>query len=558
MSVAMALPRQRSSKPLNGDSIMREAQVHLAAGRADKARSLAQMAVKRQPERSAAWHLLALTCEALGDNSAALDAYQQAMSLAPDQPQIGVDLARLAMTLDLFAVAERLLLTCRQQAPGSIEIINSLALAQASQMNLAAAIATLTTALEAHPTEPILWNTLGLILFSDGRMEEAATFLGEALRLNPGMGQARIALADALMFTAGFDQEKQSFALAEGERSITDAPPSLVATARVSQAKRLFVAGRLTEGWQAYEARHDLTYEDATAFPLPYRQWQAGTSIEGRHLLLIGEQGLGDEILFAQTVRDVIAALGSKGRLTLALDPRLQSLAARSFPTAQIVPHTTGRANGRGLRGIETPFAKDEAPDLWAPLGTAMAALRPDANSFGPAARFLVPDPARVAHWRAWLSTLKAGRKIGIIWKSLLVDLNRARYFAPLSAWEPVLTMPGVQFISLQYGQAEDDLRAIAQQMGVQVAVPPGLDLKDDLEGVAALCAALDMTIGPATATTNLAAASGSPVQIYMTPASWPLFGQDHYPSYPKAQVQLLDRFGAWDEAMAAMAEGLG
>jgi len=554
----MALPRQHSFTPLNAASMVREGQAHLAAGRAQKARSIAELAVKRQPELSAAWHLLALACEALGDNSAALDAYQQAMSLAPDQPQIGVDLARLAMSLDLFAVAERLLLTCRQQDPSSIAIINSLALAQASQMNLAASIATLTTALEAHPTEPILWNTLGLILFSDGRMDEAATFLGEALRLSPGMGQARIALADALMFTAGFDQEKQSVALAEGERSITDAPPSLVATAQVSQAKRLFVAGRLTEGWQVYEARHDLTYEDATTFPLPYRQWQAGTSIEGRHLLLIGEQGLGDEILFAQTVPDVLTALGPKGRLTLALDPRLQSLAARSFPTAQIVPHTTGRANGRGLRGIETPFAKDEAPDLWAPLGTAMAALRPDAASFGAGAPFLIPDPERVAHWQAWLATLGTGQKVGIIWKSLLVDLNRARYFAPLSAWAPVLTMPGVQFISLQYGRAEDDLRTIAEQMGADVAVPPGLDLKDDLEGVVALCAALDLTIGPATATTNLAAASGASVQIYMTPASWPLFGTDHYPSYAKAKVQLLSRFGAWDEAMGAIAQGLG
>lgn len=554
----MALPRQSSSKPHNSASMVREAQVHLAAGRADRARSLAQMAVKRQPDLAAAWHLLALACEALSDHSSALDAYQQAMSLAPDQPQIGVDLARLAMTLDLFAVAERLLLTCQQQAPGSIEIINSLALAQASQMNLAAATTTLTTAIEAHPAEPILWNTLGLILFSDCRMDEAAAFLGEALRLNPSMGQARIALADALLFTAGFEQEKQSIALAEGARSIIDAPPSLVATARVSQAKRLFAAGHLTEGWQAYEARHDLTYEDATVFPLPYQQWQAGTSIEGRHLLLIGEQGLGDEVLFAQTVPDVLAALGSKGRLTLALDPRLQTLAARSFPTAKIVPHTTGRANGRGLRGIATAFAKDEGPDLWAPLGAAMAALRPDANSFGQAAPFLIPDPARVAHWKAWLATLGTGQKVGIIWKSLLVDLSRARYFAPLSAWAPVLTRPGVQFVSLQYGQAEDDLSTIAQQLGVQVAVPPGLDLKDDLEGVAALCAALDLTIGPATATTNLAAASGSSVQIYMTPASWPLFGQDHYPSYPKAKVQQLERFGAWDEAMAAIAEGLG
>jgi ADP-heptose:LPS heptosyltransferase len=138
------------------------------------------------------------------------------------------------------------------------------------------------------------------------------------------------------------------------------------------------------------------------------------------------------------------------------------------------------------------------------------------------------------------------------------MDLNRARYFAPLSAWRPVLTTPGIAFISLQYGRTEDDLHLMAEQMGVRVIIPPGLDLKDDLEGVTALCAALDLTIGPATATTNLAAASGSCVHIYHAPASWPLFGTDHYPSYPKAKVQRLSRFGAWDEAMAAIAKGLG
>lgn len=537
--------------------MVREGQAHLAAGRIGKARAMAEAAIKKQPNFPTAWHLLALACEALSDHSVALDAYQQAMTLAPDQPQIGVDLARLAMTLELYAVAERLLAAALRQDPGSIEINNSLALAQASQMKGAAAIATLTSALETHPTEPILWNTLGLILFSDGRMDEAATFLGEALRLNPSMGQARIALADALMASAGSDRQKQTLALAEGERSITDAPASLVAAARVSQAKRLFVAGRLTEGWQAYEARHDLSYEDATVFDLSYPQWRAGMSIEGRHLLLIGEQGLGDEVLFAQTVPDVLTALGPRGRLTLALDPRLQSLGARSFPTAQIVPHTTGRANGRGLRAIGSSFPTGQAPDLWAPMGTAMAALRPDQASFGAANPFLKPDPERVVHWQSWLASLGPGRKVGIIWKSLLVDLSRARYFAPLSAWEPVLKTPGVQFISLQYGQAEDDLRTIAEQMGIKVTVPPRLDLKDDLEGVTALCAALDLTIGPATATTNLAAASGSAVQIYMPPASWPLFGADHYPSYPHAKVQRLSQFGAWDEAMTAIAADL-
>ena len=66
--------------------------------------------------------------------------------------------------------------------------------------------------------------------------------------------------------------------------------------------------------------------------------WRQDMPLAGRRLLVVGEQGVGDEVMFAQPLHDLSAALGDSRRLTLAVDPRLVSLFARSFPNAMMLP----------------------------------------------------------------------------------------------------------------------------------------------------------------------------------------------------------------------------
>ena len=120
-----------------------------------------------------------------------------------------------------------------------------------------------------------------------------------------------------------------------------------------------------------------------------------------------------------------------------------------------------------------------------------------------------------------------------------------------------MLDVPGACFVLLQYGDCSADLAEAKSKLGVEICQPPEIDLKEDLDDVAALSCAMDLIIGPPNATTNIAAACGAPVWLISTPAAWPRLGTDHYPWYPQVRAFLPDGFQKWDELMGDVARAL-
>jgi spore coat polysaccharide biosynthesis protein SpsF len=67
--------------------------------------------------------------------------------------------------------------------------------------------------------------------------------------------------------------------------------------------------------------------------------------------------------------------------------------------------------------------------------------------------------------------------------------------------WRPVLEAPGVTFVNLQYGDCDEEIALAKAEFGVDIWQPPGIDLKQDLDDVAALCCAMDLIVGFSNAT---------------------------------------------------------
>ena len=86
---------------------------------------------------------------------------------------------------------------------------------------------------------------------------------------------------------------------------------------------------------------------------------------------------------------------------------------------------------------------------------------------------------------------------------------------------------------------------------------PARIDLKNDLDDVAALSCALDIVLGPANATSNIAAACGADVWLISTPGAWPKLGTDRYPWYPKMRVFTPPGSNQWDAVMEDVAGAL-
>jgi hypothetical protein len=185
-------------------------------------------------------------------------------------------------------------------------------------------------------------------------------------------------------------------------------------------------------------------------------------------------------------------------------------------------------------------------------MAAPMRLLRRRIEDFPAENVFFKVDPARVAHWRSVLGELPPGPKIGVLWKSLIIDPARSRQFTAFDTWQRVLTTPGAVMVNLQYGDCSAELEA-AKARGMDLWRPPGIDLKDDLDDLAALTVALDLVVGPANATTNIAAASGAEVSLVALPGAWIQFGTRGWPFYPRLRVMEGGRLGDWSEAIEAL-----
>ena len=524
----------------------------IAALRADNIDEAARLAVEfltEEPENAMGLRVLANARERIGDFPNAFLAYQFAYTLDPQAEGIVGDLGRIAYFMNHLVEAEGLFRAQLDMHPDDIECLNNLACALRDQLRLDEALETLRVGANAHPESELLWNNLGTVMSTLGDAERALVFFDEAVRLSPDYAKAIYNRANLKALNNDLEG-----AIEDAEKALTLTNlPTDAAMMRLSLALILLAAGRIEEGWEAYEARRSPQFADYTDYPIDRPLWTPEDPLEGKTLLLIGEQGLGDEIMFSSVIPDVIKALGPKGKLILALEPRLHSLYRRSFPQVEIGAYATGRLGFRTLR--VTPFldGRWDEVDYWAPIGAPLRKFRVRLEQFPRTDRFLTPDPVRVAHWREQLAQLGPAAKIGVLWKSLVNDAARSKHFASFSTWAPVLTLKSVTLVNLQYGDCEAELAA-ARAAGIDMWTPPGIDLKNDLDDLAALTVALDLVIGPSNATTNIAAACGGAVTLVSMPGAWPQLGTPGWPWYPQLTVHVAEKCGVWDTAIAALA----
>jgi hypothetical protein len=262
--------------------------------------------------------------------------------------------------------------------------------------------------------------------------------------------------------------------------------------------------------------------------------------------------------MFANILPDVARAIGANGKLQVAVDPRLVPLFQRSFPDAEVGSYddrTLIDADGnKALRLV--PFAANgNEPDFWAPMGSALQYYRKNLSDF-PHQAFLKPDPARVAEFRGLLDKMP-GKKVGICWRSMMLGAKRAKYYSPVECWGPVLKTPGMTFVNLQYGDSSGELACMQEKFGVRVEVIPGLDLRDDIDGTAALAAALDLVLSAPTAAAATAASVGATVWFLTAGRTWPQMGTDEFPWYARTRVFSPEKFGDWSDLMPRAADAL-
>ena len=437
---------------------------HQTGRHAEADRHIAE-ALRLDPDFPTAWNHLGLVQQALDRPDRALACFRRAMVLRPDFPEAMTHMGLGMHQPDRVAVAKRWHRRSIRLAPANPASHTNLGHACEVEGRFAEAAGHYRRALTLRPDSADTLNNLGTLAKMDDQPGLSRRFLERALRVDPGLALAA--------WNVGL------LALADGD---------------------------LATGWAGYERRFSARQlQRARRIPLPV--WN-GEPLEGRRLLVWPEQGLGDEILFASVFGDLE---GCGGPVVLECDPRLVPLYARAFPWATVRAESV-TADGR--ERFDPPDC-----DVQIAAGSLPALRRDRLDRFPTRPAFLTPDPQRAALWRARVDALGPGVKVGMSWRSQIVTAHREGAYTRITDWLPLLEVPGVHAVNLQYGDCAAELASIERDGVRRVHRWDDLDLKNDLEGVAALIAALDLVILPATAAGELAGALGVPV--------WRLGGRD-------------------------------
>jgi tetratricopeptide (TPR) repeat protein len=531
-------------RALERDPALVDGLINLALVRLDRddvggANQLLDRAVARDPTSAAAWLNRGVARKASGDLEGAALAFGEAASRSASS---ALAFRNLGLTLQLLGRLDEAVEAYRRalaQDSGDADALTNLGLALMECGDLDAAVEAQSSAVAAAPALAAAWLNRGSALQAVGRLDEARASIERALAIGDEPAKGWTALGAVEAELGSWER-----AVACHERALeqdADFPD-----AHWNLALALLASGRLARGWQEYEWRWRATTRSGPRRSYPWPLWE-GQPLRDRRLLVWREQGLGDELLFLTCVGDLVAAGAD---LTLVVSARLVTLVARAFPGVRVV--------GDGPEAL----AAGAGFDWQVPLGSLPRWVRGSRAAFpATGGAYLVPAADQVAKWRTRLAALGPGgrgRRVGVCWRSGLATAARQRHYAPLGAWGALWRVPGVEWVSLQYDECGAEVEAVAAAHGVRLHRWAGEDLRDDLESVVGLVAALDAVVVAPTAVSSVAGAVGVRGWQVDSGSDWTALGEAVSPWWPTLGVERRAAGEPWEAVLARVAGALG
>ena len=326
---------------------LRKAVAHYKQGEFAAAAVAAASAAERHERCAAAYHLLALALDNLGQRTKAFEMYERALSLDPANATLILDLANAAAKLRMFDGAQKAYRAYLELRPDCPRGISALGLCLLANGNAGEARRIVHGALDAAPESADLWSALGTILTEACDFEGAIAAYGPAQRLAPMTAYAFHNIAHAQSHIGAHDQAIANFSRAlelardEGARTAT----------RHARALSCAAAGRLQEAWSDLEERLNPAFAQATHFAIPAARWD-GEDLTGEaepaaptraepfvdlpSVLLIGEGTFSSAMMLADAARtyDLMTTVGTP---TGGLPTSLGELGFWQLPTSRFV-----------------------------------------------------------------------------------------------------------------------------------------------------------------------------------------------------------------------------
>lgn len=567
------------------------AATHQAQGKPEDAVAAYRRAVQLDPGLTEAWLQLAGLYMRLDDAEQSVSCYEQAVSLAPDHAEAHNRLAGALMRLQRYDQAQAHIGRALAVRPDYAEAHASQGNLLLRSSDLQGAAACFRQALQIEPNLAGALVGLGYVHRQQKQFHEAVACYEKALQAEPDLGVAFLGLGDAYLKLGNPEKAAHCFELALGKSPLDanaclnlgfalklqgrleearaqfvralDIDPALAsahynlglthkhlgnyaeaenrfrralalepanADAQLSLSLISLLLGKLKDGWLHYRTRPSVPEGISTPEPL------AG-NLHGKRILVVKDQGIGDEIFFLRFA-SLLKARGPS--INYMADPKIASLVARLPFIDQVV----GPDEASGPMDVtvsigDLPFVLglNDMADIPAPV------------------QLPVLDQARHAARRE-LDKLGNGPYIGITWWAGIrqsgVDLGEGRAFREVSLPLLVEVLRGVdaRIVVLQRNPSREDLAYLTGALGSRV-----LDLSplnNDLESMLAVLSLLDDYLGVDNTNMHLSASMNKPCRILVPhPPEWRSMASGNQSIwFPGFKLYRQTPEGSWTTAM--------
>jgi hypothetical protein len=295
-------------------------------------------------------------------------------------------------------------------------------------------------------------------------------------------------------------------------------------TARFNLAVSYLIMGDYARGWPAYEARWQYEHLAGTEPKHTQPRWR-GEDLKDKTILVVGEQGHGDNIQFCRFLFNLHAA---GARVLFQTTEGLISLLGTSGVISWIGRYT------------DTP----PEFDYWIPIMSLPGILGVTLENLPRQVQYINAPNDKTADWLKLLGPKKRMR-VGFSWSGRRdAWLNQHKSVPFETILEMVKNNPQYEWINLQVDATPEEDQALSD---IGVTRYPGSI--QSFADTAALISCLDVVISVDTAITHLAGALGRPtwlmLQWFATDWRW-MLDRDSNPWYPTVRIFRQQSMGDW------------
>ena len=387
-------------------------------------------------------------------------------------------------------------------------------------------------AIKLNPNHAEFYTNLGSSLVELGKIEEAIINHKKAIKINPNYAEAYSNLGNALADLGKFEE-----AVKNHQYSIKLNPK--YTRAILNESFLRLALGEFEVGWEMFESRLDP--QNTT---IPMKSYESEKTWKGNYLdgtlLVWGEEGIGDHIIFGSMISDLKRYAKN---IILEIDQRLVNLFSRYFE----------KINFLNIKVIGMQEKLVSNFDKHISIGSLGQYLRKSKKSFesSPEKFLISPHEKESELKKKFFQNDKF--KIGISWKTL----NPKQQYRNINLKEmlPILSNPKCEFINLQYGKSEEDLKFIEAKFGIKIKTINEVDNYNDIDRYSALINCLDLVITIQNSTAHIASALGKKTFVTVSRLGTPKWHwhADKKKSlwYPSLTIFLQGKIGNWDNVIA-------